>query len=66
MFDLGSAWRGIRAMHPNGGDVPAGWSIRFSRKSEGFWCDFWTPTWHDGRGPYLSIGLWFVFIYRGY
>ena len=24
------------------------------------------PTWHGGRGQYLSVGLWWVAFYRGY
>ena len=44
------------------------WSIRFLRgKDEGFfWWNRWTPPWHDGRGPYISIGLGLIAIYRGY
>jgi len=31
-----------------------------------FWFHLWTPVWHKGRGPYISIGLGFIGIYRGY
>jgi len=31
-----------------------------------WWCHFWTPIWHEGRGPYVSIGLGWLAIYRGY
>ena len=31
-----------------------------------FWAQWWTPTWHEGRGPYISIGLGIIAIYRGY
>ena len=31
-----------------------------------FWCDIWTPTWHEGRGPYVSIGLGLFAVGRGY
>lgn len=30
------------------------------------WCDCWLPAWHEGRGRYLSLGLWLVVVYRGY
>jgi len=30
------------------------------------WFHLWVPVWHEGRGPYLSIGLWFIRIMRGY
>ncbi len=32
----------------------------------GWWWQWWTPNWHKGRGPYISIGLWFFAFYRGY
>jgi hypothetical protein len=31
-----------------------------------FWFELWKPTWHEGRGYYISIGLWIVAFYRGY
>jgi len=31
-----------------------------------WWLHYWTPAWHKGRGPYLSIGLGWFAIYRGY
>ena len=41
------------------------WAIRrLKRKS--FWFDVWKPTWHNGRGYYVTIGLWWFAIYRGY
>jgi len=44
---------------------PAKWHIsKLARKK--FWLDIWTPSWHQGRGPYLSVGLYFFAIYRGY
>lgn len=59
----GSVWRGVRAMkRPFMGNVPT-WSIQRKR---GFWIHLWTPIWHNGRGPYVSIGLWFFAVYRGY
>lgn len=34
------------------------------------WIHLWTPIWHEGRGPYISIGIWFgigtLEIMRGY
>ena len=66
MVDLGSVIRGVRAMvwaWPYVKPVPK-WSVHPGERK--FWFHFWTPTWHRGRGPYLSIGLYFVEIYRGY
>lgn len=31
-----------------------------------FWWEVWKPVWHENRGHYISIGLWFVAFYRGY
>lgn len=31
-----------------------------------YWCDAWTPIWHEGRGPYLTFGFYFFRICRGY
>ena len=60
-INAGSVWRGVRAMSwPNN----AKWGVQWLPKS--FWCNAWTPIWHDGSGPYLSLGLWFIAIYRGY
>lgn len=39
------------------------WAVRFIW---GFWAHWWTPIWHKGRGPYISIGLGVLAIYRGY
>ena len=60
-IDIGSVVRGIRAMRLKNG---AKWAIKWMPKR--IWCDAWTPIWHEGRGPYLTLGLWFVAIYRGY
>lgn len=30
------------------------------------WWQWWTPRWHEGRGPYVSIGFYFIAFYRGY
>lgn len=30
------------------------------------WWSVWLPRWHDGRGKYVSIGLGFVSLFRGY
>ena len=65
--DLGSFWRGIRAMSANQESHQPRWSIVWrSGLPKKFWMCLWTPTWHSGRGPYISIGLGIVAIYRGY
>ncbi len=44
-----------------------GWRIRWlSSGCHGWWWHWWTPKWHRGRGPYISIGCGLFAIYRGY
>ncbi|GEM_PF-6262191 len=38
--------------------------IKHHRKR--FWFNYWTPIWHDGRGPYITMGLGLIAFYRGY
>ena len=71
MRNWGSVWRGIRAMRPGSGPVIYGvW--RYGRPGWGvsqrgrFWVHLWTPSWHAGRGPYISIGLGIIAVGRGY
>ena len=40
------------------------YGVKWMPKS--FWADIWTPRWHGGRGPYITIGLYFIAFYRGY
>ena len=61
MVNLGSTIRGLRAMKKNR-SVNCG--VDFEKF--GFFLKLWTPTWHDGRGPYLSLGLGLMKICRGY
>jgi hypothetical protein len=63
MRSLGSVYRGLRAMRQPYPDPQPGWAIRWQR---GWWLHYWTPTWHEGRGPYLSMCIGIVAIYRGY
>jgi hypothetical protein len=62
MRSIGSVWRGIRAM-----SSPLVlfkyWAVQPCR---GFWLQYWSPIWHEGKGPYISVGLGVVGIYRGY
>lgn len=60
--DIGSLARGIVEMKPRR-EIFRRWTIRRKR---GFWCVMVTPAYHDGRGPYVSIGLGRIAIYRGY
>lgn len=62
LLDLRSGLRGLRAMR-RGHASPARWTMRRRR---GWWLHLWTPSWHEGRGPYLSVGLGLVAVYRGY
>jgi len=59
--DLKSIKKGICAMRLKNN---ARWGYRIMPKR--FWLYFWTPIWHDGNGVYLSVGLYFIAIYRGY
>ena len=61
MVKLGSVWRGMRAQRHVGLRF---WSVRLQRW--GWWAQAWTPIWHDGRGPYVSLGIGFIAVYRGY
>jgi hypothetical protein len=40
-------------------------AVRFAPDSD-YWFHWWTPTWHFGKGPYITIGFWRFRIYRGY
>lgn len=61
-LDLRSALHGVLAMRPGRGRV--NYAVR--RSGHRFCVECWTPVWHEGRGPYLSLGLGVVAIYRGY
>ena len=64
--NLQSVWRGIRAMRQSEAEQPARWAIQLQRPPLRFWIHAWTPVWHEGRGPYITIGLGLVAIFRGY
>lgn len=75
MRDWGSTWRGVRAWRPvvSGqvnyavrriGGQPIG--IGLAPPTSRWWLHLWTPVWHARRGPYVSIGLGCVAVYRGY
>ena len=61
--DLKSFLRGLQAMTPPHKHERVNYALRFHR---GWWCCLWTPIWHKGRGPYVSIGLGFIAFHRGY
>jgi hypothetical protein len=42
------------------------YGIKRLRNKKEFWFQAWTPAWHGGRGKYVSVGLYFIGIYRGY
>ena len=57
----------IAKMKREGKYRKARWSVRWLRKPyRKFWWNIALPPYHDGRGPYVTIGLWFFAIYRGY
>ena len=65
MLDFGSAWRGLRAMSSRR-EFFRHWHLRWMPRHPGFWCHLWTPIWHEGRGPYLTLGLGAIAVLRGY
>ena len=62
MINCRSVVRGMLAMRRNRGQV----NVAVKAGRTGFWIEAWTPVWHEGRGPYVSIGLGVAAIYRGY
>jgi len=67
MKDFKSFIKGIKAMKVKTNFFkPKYWEICIFKYNMGWWLNYFTPVWHDGRGPYLSIGLLIIVIYRGY
>ncbi len=68
MIDLGSTIRGLSRLRKPYPNPKPRWAIRWIASSDygTFWFYAWTPRWHRGRGPYLSIGIRWFAIYRGY
>ena len=63
MINLKSGWRGLRTMSSRR-ELFRHWSIYWGWTR--FWLHLWTPVWHKGRGPYISLGLGYVAVMRGY
>lgn len=64
---LGSVWRGIRAMRGDRDRASVNVALRIEPRGNSHWgIRAWTPVWHEGRGPYLSIRLGRLGFYRGY
>ena len=57
-----SVWLGIKAMNQE--SKKANWAIKWLHRR--FWLHAWTPVWHEGRGPYISCGVWIIAVYRGF
>lgn len=66
MFELLSVIRGILAMSIHSPLPAPKWAMKWELTDCDFWLDAWTPIWHRGRGPYISISLGPVRIFRGY
>ena len=64
MWKWGSIWRGLRAMKRDRAHV--NWTIRWQEPPRMWWAHCWTPVWHEGRGPYLTVGLGAIAVMRGY
>lgn len=60
--DARSVWRGLCAMTPERSQ--AKWAVKWFPKR--CWIHAWTPVWHNGRGPYLTCGIYILAIYRGF
>ena len=66
LFCPDSVIQGIKAMHKSNAPK-AKWFVNWlGFKKPMFWCHAWTPVWHDGRGPYLNVGLGIFSFGRGY
>ena len=63
MIDVKSVVKGIRAMTKNHAHV--NYSLTFG-KYKSIWLQAWTPIWHEGRGPYITMGFIFIRFCRGY
>ena len=64
---LKSTWSGIKLMHKPYPEPLPRWKIWWVPSGgPKFWCHFWTPIWHEGRGPYLSVGIGLFAFGRGY
>jgi hypothetical protein len=62
-----SVLRGVAAMRKGHGKVNYGiHRTEWHGWGDSFWVDAWTPIWHDGRGPYITIGIGVFAFYRGY
>ena len=64
MRKAGSMIRGVRAMNRKR-DLFRNWYIGFVWPPD-FLLVYWTPVWHDGRGPYINIILGCIQIARGF
>lgn len=42
------------------------YGFKIFKEPHRFWFILFTPTWHNKRGPYISIGFWKYGFYRGY
>lgn len=61
--EVSLSWRSLRVWrHLRKGVNYGCWRL----KPWGWWLHIWTPIWHEGRGPYVSIGLGPVAVGRGY
>jgi len=61
-IDIGSFLRGLCAMRRDRDPV----NVSIDMAKRGWWLCLWTPAWHKGRGPYVSVGFGFGAFYRGY
>ena len=62
VIDLRSWCKGWLYWRP--GNAGVNYTVRWLPRM--WWAHLLTPIWHEGRGPYVSIGLWVVALYRGY
>jgi len=45
------------------------WKVKFAPKNQQghrYWFHWWTPVWHEERGPYITMGVGRLRFYRGY
>jgi len=45
------------------------WKVKLAPKNQRggqYWFHWWTPVWHEERGPYITMGIHRLRFYRGY
>lgn len=62
-IDWKSFFKGIQFMKWPHKHVNYAVDVHFSKRP---WFHLWTPVNHEGRGPYITFGFYFIRFVRGY